>query len=274
MLRLMPTAAVSRFAGRLARVRVPRIVRGPLWRWVAGRMDVDLAEAARPANTLATFDEYFTRRLRPGARPVAGGPNQLVAPADGRLTRLDATPMHASVQVKRRDQDLSLWLGRSDLSWKRPMCAVIYLSPKNYHRVHAPIAGRVRGVTYVPGGLQPVNPRLARRASDALGRNERVTTWLDSERGEVAVVMVGALCVGAISLSFCSVQTNRAWMRRSERRDFGVGGPTLEAGEELGTFHMGSTVLLVFEGKEFETNGALGVGDSVRMGQSLGRWPV
>jgi phosphatidylserine decarboxylase len=268
-LQRFPTAGVSRIAGRVARVPVPQWARGSVWRGVSSALGIDLDEAAGSAESFGSFDQLFTRRLKEGLRPAASDPRDLASPADGRLTGLGSSE---SLEAKGRVAELGDWLSvGGELPWERPRWAVIYLGPNHYHRVHAPASGRVERVVYTPGSLLPVNPIVAGDGRRVFGRNERLTIWLSSDHGPVAVAMIGAMCVGGMSLSFDGLRANQRWRRRTVERvlewPFAV-----QSGDELGTFHIGSTVIVAWEGRSFAPRPEVRCEEEIRLGAVLGRF--
>jgi phosphatidylserine decarboxylase len=271
VLERLPTATVSRAAGRLARLPVPKAMRARLWARLAGRLGMQLEEAARSPEAYRSFDALFTRRLREGARPVEWTPGALVAPADGRVTWCEPGDA-AAIGVKGEEDGLRSWLGRDELPWDEPWVAVIYLSPRDYHRVHSPVAGRLTGVTYTPGRLVPVNPVVAGDGRRVFARNERVTCWLETDHGPVAVALIGATCVGGMEVGAVDLQANRSWRRSAAELALPSAGLAVAAGDELGAFHMGSSVVIVWERADFRASPALVRDRAVLMGQHLGRW--
>jgi phosphatidylserine decarboxylase len=257
--------------GRLTRLPVPKALRAPLWRAAAARLGVDLGEVARDLVDYASFDAFFTRRLRAGSRPLDVVPKGLLVPADGQLTHLsDAVP--DTVLVKGRQGSLEAWLDRFALPWRRPSWAVVYLSPRDYHWVHAPVSGEVLHVSYRPGHLLPVNPSLVGDGRLVFGCNERVTVWLEGPAGPVAVCLVGAACVGGIGLAFDTLRANAKPSQKPQRRDYRAGTVPMRAGDPLGVFHMGSSVVLAWEGDGFSVARGISEPRGVQLGQLLGHW--
>jgi phosphatidylserine decarboxylase len=271
-LRALPRKRLSRWLGQLSRVPAPEQVLTPLMRAYCRAYGVDLRDCIVPDAGFATFDEFFTRRLKPGTRPVDPDPSVLVSPADGRLE--DAGPIErgATITVKGKRYLIGELLG-DDLAGRElegGSFAVVYLSPRDYHRVHAAVSGPVTAVRHVPGTLFPVNAIGVKHVPNLLARNERVVVHQRSElHGRVVTVLVGAVGVGRISLSFDdSVLTNDG--RPSGLRVYGERPPTLERGDELGVFHLGSTVVVLTDPRHPVTLQA-GAGACVRMGDAIAR---
>jgi len=270
LLSLSSSPGLSRAAGRLAEVRWPAFVLRPFLRFYARAFGVDLTEAAEPLESFATFNAFFTRRLRAGARPTAGTEGVVVSPSDSRLRAIGPVPPDGRLeQIKGLDYAIDALLGSAEdaAPFRGGAHATLYLSPAMYHRVHSPVDGRVRSWTYVPGRLFPVNAAGVRSVPGLFTRNERVALFLDTEaHGPVAVVLVGAANVGRISLAFADLVTNRG---RPAERVVLAEPARLRRGDEIGAFNLGSTVILLVADPALVP--AAASGDVVRVGQALWR---
>lgn len=270
-LRALPRKRLSRALGRLADVQGPPPLLGRAIRTFAGVYGVDLDEAVVPEGGFATFDDFFTRRLRPGARPSDPDPDAILSPADGRLEDLGEVAPDAHLRVKGRRYAVAELLGdgAEAARYEGGAFFIVYLSPRDYHRVHAPAGGSVSQVRHVPGTLFPVNTIGLNHIDNLFARNERVAIAQDTDRhGRVTTVLVGALGVGRIGLAFDDLQTNMG--RQHGVQQYGADGPRLERGEELGVFHLGSTVIVFIEpGARLRLERR--EGDAVRVGQAVGR---
>jgi phosphatidylserine decarboxylase len=246
-LRALPRKRLSRLMGRLARIEAPDPVLGALMRAYCRAYDVDLSDYEVPRDGFSSFDAFFTRHLKPGRRPIDADPDVIVSPADGRVDDCGVIEAGAVFHVKGRAYDVAEMLGDAAAGAEMVggLFAVVYLSPRDYHRVHAPVRGRVTAVRHVPGTLFPVNSIGVKHVPKLLARNERVVVHQQSaENGHVVTVLVGAVGVGRISLSFDdSVITNDG--PATGLRVYGEDPPVLERGGELGVFHLGSTVVLL-----------------------------
>ena len=263
--------ALSRLTGRLADLRLPRPLLRALIAAYARAYRVDLTEAAQAPSEFATFNAFFTRRLRSGARPLDPRADALLSPCDARLQSRGRVPDSGRIeQVKGRDYALSALLGSDEDArvFRSGTHATLYLSPAMYHRVHVPADGRIVAWRHVPGRLFPVNGPAVRQVDGLFAVNERVIVRLDSERfGALALVLVGAANVGRISLTFDDLRTNTGTPARSLRLDPPL---AVRRGDELGAFNLGSTVVLLAEDARLEPAGPA-VGDIVRLGQALWR---
>lgn len=270
-LRLLPRKRLSRGLGRLASQPAARAVVQQAIDLYVKAYDVDLSEAQIPPDGFRTFDEFFTRALLEGARPIAGGDETIASPADGRVEDLGPVEPGARIHVKGSEYTIGELLGdpRDGARFDGGTFAVVYLSPRDYHRVHAPVAGLVHTVRHVGGTLLPVNSFGVASYPKLFARNERVAVFQRSEAlGEVVTIMVGAVGVGRISLAFDpSIMTNVGRGPTTQRYDSGD-APRLTRGGELGKFHLGSTAIVI-TGPEHPVELAVQAGDTVRMGSAL-----
>lgn len=269
-LRLLPRKRLSRGLGRLAAKAAGRGVLERAIAAYAGAYDVDLSEAVVPEDGFRTFDEFFTRALVPGARPVEGDDRTMCCPADGRVEDAGAIERGARLTVKGRPYSLDELLGEDTARFEGGRFAIVYLSPRDYHRVHAPVRGPVHALRHVGGTLLPVNAFGVAAYPNLFARNERVVVFQHGPAGEVVTVMVGAVGVGRISVSFePTIMTNVGRGPTTVRYDAAT-SPSLARGDELGIFHLGSTAIVV-TAPEVEAELAVARGATVRMGRALGR---
>jgi phosphatidylserine decarboxylase len=266
----LPQHGLSRSVLWATRVRSPWF-KNSLIRGFLKLFSVDMGDAAETdPYRYSTFNEFFTRALRSGVRPIAAAPDQIACPVDGRVSECGAIEGDSLLQAKGRRYTLPELLAGQP--WAQRFAggafATVYLAPFNYHRIHMPLDGRLRDTVYVPGRLFSVNDATARLVPRLFARNERVLTLFESDHGAFAVVLVGALNVGSIATVWAGDITPAA--RRIVTR---IPSPdiTLRKGAELGRFNMGSTVILLFEANRAGWDPALRAGSVVRLGQSLGR---
>lgn len=230
-----------------------------------------MAEAAEPAGAYPTFNAFFTRALKPGARPLADPERFVLSPADGGVSQIGDIADGRIVQAKARDYSVAELLAGDAAAAARfdgGRFMTIYLSPSDYHRVHMPAAGTLRQTRYVPGDLFSVNGVTAEGVERLFARNERLACLFDTPLGAMASVMVGAMIVAGVETVWDGRVTPHG--KAVEQRDF-ANGPRFAAGDEMGRFYLGSTVVLLFEPGKVEWLPELGPGATVRMGQALGR---
>jgi phosphatidylserine decarboxylase len=272
---LLPKRAVTRLAGWVASARRDT---GPtrLIRWFVARYGVDMSEAAEPdIAAYATFNDFFTRALKPGARPLAQA--DLVCPVDGAISQFGRIRGRQIVQAKGHDYSTQALVGGDAALAARfddGYFATLYLSPKDYHRIHMPCAGRLQRMIHVPGALFSVNPTTARGVPGLFARNERVVCVFDGEAGPFVLVLVGATIVGSMATVWHGVVnpprpgTVREWRYGKD----GAGAPVeLGQGAEMGRFLLGSTVVLLFPDGGLQFNPAWMPGSTIRMGEMMAR---
>jgi len=268
---LLPTALVSRAWGALVRLRRPRFLARGLMAWFVRHAGIDLTDAA-PLASYACLEDLFVRVLRPGARPVDPAPEAVVSPVDAVVGAVGRVADGTLLQVKGRTYRLADLLADAQLAARMEGgdYATLYLAPHDYHRIHAPVAGRIVGATMLRGRLLPVFPAAQASVDELFARNERLVTLLEtSGGGRVAVVKVGATLVGRISVVYDpELRTNARSRPEVVRRRYEE-PRAVERGDELGAFELGSTVVLVAEPGVLRLD-RLATGDAVRMGGRIG----
>lgn len=274
LLKLLPKNALSRAVGAFCRVPAPRpVVQGAIRAFVR-HFKVDLSEAERPIEQYETFTEFFTRRLKPGARPIAPGEGLPVSPVDGTVGECGRIERCTLVQAKGRTYALPELLGGPTAAldaseFDGGSFVTIYLAPYNYHRIHTPLGGRITGWCSVPGNLWPVNAVGVRNVAKLFCVNERLTTFVETPRGPCAVVAVGATNVGRIRALYADVVTNATAVREPRRVRF-ERPVAVEKGGEIAMFEMGSTVVLLFH-PAFEIADDIVPGRPIKLGEPLGK---
>jgi phosphatidylserine decarboxylase len=271
LLRALPMHALSRAAGWLTARRLPAALRAPAARAFGRLLGVEFDEVADPLPSFESLQAFFTRRLRDGVRPIDPASDAVVSPCDGSWGAAGRITRGQLLQVKGRPYDLSALLGASAAArrYEGGAFATFYLSPRDYHRFHAPCAARVRRATYLPGALWPVNRIGVEGIEGLFAVNERLCAFMAVAGADedLCLVAVGASMVGKVRLTFDDLTTNR---RRAvaETRAYGA-GIALAKGEEWGRFEFGSTIVLVAAPDLL----ALDVpppGTPVRLGQRIG----
>ena len=265
----LPHHLISRLAGHLADCPTPWL-KNALIRQFIKTFDVDMHEAVHEdPEAYRTFNEFFTRPLKNDARPVGAG---VVSPADGLLSQYGAIDHGDLIQAKGHTYSVQSLLGgnrNEAAAYARGQFATIYLSPRDYHRVHMPFAGRLVSTRYVPGRIFSVNQATAREVPGLFARNERLVCHFETEAGPMAVVLIGAMIVAGIETVWSGQVTPGARSPQTTRFDDTI---TLEAGDELGRFKLGSSVVVCLpEGVEFHSD--VDAGQMLRMGQSLAVTP-
>ncbi|MDT8405493.1 archaetidylserine decarboxylase [Sulfuriflexus sp.] len=272
LISLLPAHAISRFTYRLTRIRTPWF-KNVLIRLFVHHFRVAMDEAVEPEPTAyKDFNSFFTRALRHDVRPLATEPDAILSPVDGQISQLGGIEEQQIFQAKKHSYSLTSLLGGSatlaEYFIDGKFCT-IYLSPRDYHRIHMPLAGDLREMVYVPGKLFSVNQMTVAFVPSLFARNERVINIFDTELGPMAMVLVGAINVGSIETSWHGCITPPygeeivTWRYDANTVEF-------KAGDEMGRFNMGSTVILLFT-KDVMAWQAKEQADSfVKMGRLLG----
>lgn len=272
---VLPKTQLTTFAGRVAGAQGGQMT-ARLIQWFVGKYGVDMSEAANPdIASYTSFNEFFTRPLRAGVRPLANA--AFVSPVDGAISQFGAIDDHHILQAKGHRYTTSDLLGGDhDLAaqFRDGSFANLYLSPKDYHRLHMPCDGRLMRMIYVPGSLYSVNPVTARGVPNLFARNERVVcVFASPEHGSFVMVLVGATIVGSMATAWHGAvnpkRTNKVTEWRYEDQMI-----ALKKGEEMGRFLLGSTVVMLFERNRIMFNDHWAPEGPVRLGERMGDRPA
>ena len=265
----LPQNAMSRTMGKItasgfSRLAIQRYIR---------HYQIDTSIIEKPVKEYRTLKEFFTRRLKPEARPVAPGADTIVSPVDGTVSQLGDICEGTLIQAKGKEFDVSQLLGGSEEEAKRyygGKFITIYLSPRDYHRIHMPVAGDLICYCYLPGRLYPVNKLGIENVDCLFARNERLVTHIQTDGlGDMALVKVGALFVGSVKVCYNTATTNIKHGQQTHEKIAGT--PHYEKGAELGWFEFGSTVILLLESNQLEWAAGVEKGKSLLMGQPLAK---
>ncbi|MGK8437679.1 archaetidylserine decarboxylase [Ectopseudomonas hydrolytica] len=271
---LLPHHLLSRLIGCVAECRIGWL-KNRLIAWFAKQYRVDMSEAqVEDLSAYEHFNAFFTRALKAGARPLDETPGAILCPADGAISQLGVIEHGRLFQAKGHSFSATELLG-GDAERAAPFMggqfATVYLSPKDYHRVHMPLAGTLKEMVYVPGRLFSVNQTTAENVPELFARNERVVCLFDTERGPMAVVLVGAMIVASVETVWAGLVTPPKRELKSTRYDAESRGLIeLAKGAELGRFKLGSTAIVLFGPQQVQWAEELTAGSTVRMGQLLG----
>ncbi|MBR9909819.1 MAG: phosphatidylserine decarboxylase [Gammaproteobacteria bacterium] len=270
---LVPQRFLSRAAGWLANTRI-KWIKNSFTRWFVDRYGINMAEAINSDPcAYPTFNDFFTRALKPGVRPVCTTPGAVVSPADGAISQLGDIRHQRILQAKGQDYSLLELVGGDTAlaaEFSDGKFAVVYLSPRDYHRVHMPLAGKLRSMTHVPGDLFSVNDTTAANVPRLFARNERAVCIFDTEAGPMAVILVGAMIVASIETVWAGQITPQPrtikTINYQQPETF-----EYQAGDEIGRFKLGSTVVMLFGKEAMRWSDNLGAGSAVRMGTEIGQ---
>ena len=272
--RLAPQRLISRVIGWSAQRRLPRLVQSKVLRSYAKAYRLETDEAEHPVESYADLQAFFTRRLRPELRPMPEGKDLAIAPSDGTICEAGVATAGSLLEAKGSRFTLGELLADDNLAARLTggPYLVIYLSPRDYHRVHFPVDGRVVSWSHIPGKLFPVGDRSVRREPGLFARNERFVTVIEGPAGCCAVVMVAAVGVGHVTASYDpEVATHaRGFATGYMRRKRFDSPPAIARGQELGIFNLGSTTVTIFEPGRVELR-AMVVNAQIKMGAPVGR---
>ena len=267
----LPKQALTRLAGAFANARLGGLTQAVIRRFVA-RYGVDMSEAAEPRiEAYASFNDFFTRALRADARPLAEA--DYVCPVDGAISQFGAIERDQIFQAKGHAYSTRALLGGDAAlaaEFDDGQFATLYLSPRDYHRIHMPCAGRLQQMVYVPGELFSVNPTTARGVPGLFARNERVVCVFDTARGPFVLVLVGATIVGSMATVWHGV-VNPPRLGEIKRWNYQDQSIELKQGDEMGRFLLGSTVVLLWPRATLKFNPDWAPGGAVRVGQMMGK---
>lgn len=267
---LVPQHLLSRFVGFFAG---SRFFSRPFIHFFSKHYGIDLSEAEIEDPSLyPTFNAFFTRALKPGARPLPEQRNCVVSPADGEISQIGKIAKDRLFQAKGQDYGIDKLLACSAdqaRAFADGYFATVYLSPKDYHRVHMPLTGTLTKTTYVPGKLFSVNQKTAESVPELFAVNERLVCWFDTEAGQMALVLVGAMIVAGIETVWSGHVCPDSNQTQLSTVLFGKGEVRLVTGDEVGRFKLGSTAIVLFEKHSIELAQTLAAGSKVKMGQLM-----
>lgn len=267
----LPHHFLSRLMLRLTRLRIVWLKNFAIKKFIAHfKIDMSLAVEENP-DKYETFNQFFTRALKPEVRPLALGEDNIVSPVDGAISQMTAIDDNTIIQAKRQSYTVEALLADSDMAYlfKNGNFTTLYLSPRDYHRIHMPVDGSLKKVIHVPGRLFSVNPATVHNVPALFARNERVVCLFDTPLGPMAMVEVGAIFVASIETVWQGEVTPpthhevRSW-------DYTDHPVNLRQGEEMGRFNMGSTVILLFGENAMQWHEEHKETDPVQLGQLIG----
>jgi phosphatidylserine decarboxylase len=270
---LVPQHSLSRAAGWLASTQNP-LLKNTFIRWFVKRYDVDMSLALEENPlTYACFNDFFTRALKPDARPINSEAGSVVCPADGAISQLGPIKDGRIFQAKGQDYTTLELLGGDEVlaaEFADGTFATVYLSPRDYHRVHMPYGGKLRSMVSIPGELFSVNTVTAENVPRLFARNERAVAIFDTDIGPMAVVLVGAMIVAGIETVWDG-QIAPFASRDIATSLYPYQNITLNKGEEMGRFKLGSTAVILFANNKMQWDKHFSAGTATKMGELMGR---
>lgn len=266
---LLPKQALTTLAGKFASAQLGGLTTSVIRRFVA-RYNVNMAEAANPDITsYASFNDFFTRALKPGARPLAAA--DLICPVDGAISQFGPIAKDQIFQAKGHTYSTTALVGgdaEAAARFNNGHFATLYLSPRDYHRIHMPCAGELTRMVHVPGDLFSVNPTTARGVPGLFARNERVVCFFESAQGPFVLVLVGATIVGSMATVWHG-QVNPPRTGTLRQWDYAKGQVSLQQGEEMGRFLLGSTVVMLFPRGPLQFNPQWAPMRAIQLGEAM-----
>ena len=266
---LMPKRALTTLAGTFASAQLGGLTTLAIRRFVA-RYRVNMAEAANPdIASYASFNDFFTRALAPGMRPLAAA--DLICPVDGTISQFGSVEKDQIFQAEGHHYSTTALVGGdTELAarFEHGHFATLYLSPRDYHRIHMPCAGRLTRMVHVPGDLFSVNPTTARGVPGLFARNERVVCVFESDHGPFVLVLVGATIVGSMATAWHG-QVNPPRTGTLRQWDYAPGQVELQQGEEMGRFMLGSTVVMLFPQGPLQFNPDWAAARPIQLGEAM-----
>jgi phosphatidylserine decarboxylase len=267
--RIIPKSLISRIFGCAARIKLPHSIMDAFIQWYSGKYGVK-EEFITPAGGFKTIDQFFTRRLRDGVHTIDRSVTCAVSPVDARIDQFG--DIHDTTMIQAKGMEYSLRYLVPSETYRKFLWGTfmtLYLSPGDYHRIHSPVDGTVAGYFNIPGKLFTVQEWMARGLPNLFAKNERVISYIESPFGMAAVCKIGAMNVGRITLSYCTARTNRTFRRRQEFFFPPEDRVPVHAGDELGVFHLGSTIILLFQ-RGMITFDTFKPGEKIRVGKRIG----
>ena len=266
---LLPKQALTTLAGKFASARLGGLTTSVI-RWFVGRYNVNMGEAANPdIASYASFNDFFTRALKDGARPLADA--ALVCPVDGAISQFGPIAKDQVFQAKGHSYSTTALVGGDaalGARFENGHFATLYLSPRDYHRIHMPCAGSLTRMIHVPGELFSVNPTTARGVPGLFARNERVVCVFESAQGPFVLVLVGATIVGSMATVWHG-QVNPPRPGTLRQWDYAPGQVSLQKGEEMGRFLLGSTVVMLFPQGPLQFNPQWAPARPIQLGEAM-----
>lgn len=290
---LLPQHCVSRAAGKIARCRIVWLKNWLIKKFIA-YYQVNMEEAVTPSvESYPDFNSFFTRALKPSARPITATKHDAISPVDGCITQMGKIRNNILIQAKGKYYTLQqlLMLPELGTTFNNGSFATFYLSPRDYHRIHMPLTGKLQKMIYIPGTLFAVNNSSVYNTPYLFGRNERVVTIFDTTAGTMALILVGALIVGSITTTWDdtiipdttktrNISNNHDSDNRNDRDNkhsknlqicsYANADFTLQRGDEMGRFQLGSTVILLFQKNILQWLNTLALNEPIKMGQIIG----
>ena len=270
LFKITPTCILSRLFGLITRIPVSQKILAPVIEWYCEKFEVNMKEYSIPKNGYRTFDEFFTRKLKPKARPIATCPKIVTSPVDALIYEFGKIDNTSIIQAKGIDFSINdLVPSATANNFHNGMFITLYLSPGDYHRIHSPVAGKIIGYFNIPGRLFTVQEYMVNQLKGLFSKNERLISYIQTAKSLIAVCKIGAMNVGRISINHADIVTNKTFRKKEENFYDNDKIKNVKAGDEIGMFHLGSTIILLFPKNSIKFTG-IKAGKKVKMGQKIG----
>ena len=271
---VVPKKLISKMIGVLARSEIV-FIKNTFIKTFQMMYDVNMQEACNEdGSSYPSFNSFFVRSLKPECRPIDKNINSVISPVDGLVSQLGNVKSGKLIQAKGMYFNLLELLGNNKPIYekmKEGMFSTFYLSPKDYHRVHMPLDGKLREMIYLPGKLFSVNSTTSKRVKNLYSKNERLVCIFDTVRGPMVVVLVGAMIVSGITVNWEDENIfNKGKIQKLMYPTIGKGSVSLKKGDEVGRFMLGSTVVVCFGMNKIHWEDEISIGSVIKMGQSVG----
>lgn len=272
LFKIMPKSLFSRLFGYMTRIPLPTSCMNALTTWYCKKFNIDMADYEIPQNGFKNFDMFFTRQLTKGARKIDSSKGSVISPVDARVDQFGKIKKDSIIQAKGISYSLNELLpSESAKLFENGTFMVLYLSPADYHRIHAPASGKIFGYFNIPGKLYTVQEFMVQGLPKLFSINERLISYIKTPKGNIAVCKIGAMNVGRITLSYANAVTNKLIRSKKEVLFDKNNEIKVKAGDEIGIFHLGSTIVLLFE-KDMVVLDAVKKGTKVKLGQKIGHF--
>ncbi|WP_349409560.1 archaetidylserine decarboxylase [Pseudalkalibacillus sp. SCS-8] len=266
VLKCLPHHAITNLVSLFMKSKISRFAIPAYVKWY----NIDLSHVEKPVEQYRSLNEFFKRKLIPYARPIDQNNDTFISPADGLIKQVGRIDNGQIIQAKGVSYSVDQLLADEERAkfFQNGTYMTIYLSPKDYHRIHAPIDGTITDFSYIPGRLYPVNDHGVESIEGVYSKNERLTTFMRTPVGQVAVVKVGALIVGSVQLAY-KKQIERVHKGKQYAEAL-EGSPFIHKGTEMGHFEFGSTVILLFEEDQIDLLQSIQPGTDIKVGEPIG----
>jgi len=267
---IIPKGTLSRLMGYLARIPFPKSLMNLIIQIFCNKYAINKHEILYPDKGFRTFDHFFTRRVKDGIHSINSTHNSIISPTDSVISQFGSINKTSIIQAKGVEYSLDKLIPSEKYKeFIDGTFITLYLSPSDYHRIHSPVNGKITGYFHIPGKLYSVQEFMVNGFKGLFSKNERIISYILTEKGMSAICMIGAMNVGRITLNFSNIITNKTLRKKREIFFSTDMQPMIKKGDELGKFHIGSTIILLFNKDAINFSETLKIGDKVRVGDAI-----